>query len=417
MDKTVRTFLVLTASQRIATGWFFSTYVLFLLSHGLNLLGANSLNLIFMTVNLLLNTPAGYLADVLGQKKIFVIGQVFWGLSMAIYWLGSSFVIFGLAEGIGAVGSALMYGTLESWLRNNTNEKETHAAISQSGTYNSLIIIPSALLGGVIGEAFGYEWPWFLAALNSFIVCLLACHLFGFLKKPKSIQTKETLLSPSRWPKQNGCRLRETSKKERLFSRFPKELRNNLLKTKEFLGMTWKITAVRYSFIISLVSFAAFQPLNMFWSPIFKNMTGESWWLGFMWIGISIAIATGSHFSGKMNPDSQKIAWSLFAIGAPLLIAALIPEAAVVLMAFIIHEAGRGALQPTLFTYGNRDLEDKLRTTVNSLRGTFQNLGSAIGLAVSGILTLWFSPLSIWGLSAVVLLFLGACLVANKDKK
>jgi hypothetical protein len=203
----------------------------------------------------------------------------------------------------------------------------------------------------------------------------------------------------------------------------------------KFLVETLKNPSIKYACLVTLVSSAVFQPLNMFWSPIFKDLSGQSWWLGFSWIGISLAISFGSHIAGMTKATLTNLALALLVIGVPLLasqivqgatdvtvvfrgnpapIVITIPSILVILVAFFAHEAGRGLLEPILFTFGNRGVGNDNRTTINSIRGTFRDLGAAVGLFVSGALTLWLTPLDVWFLSSIVLILLALWLLVKK---
>lgn len=121
-----KTFVLVKILQEIGPAWTFSTYVLFLIGNSLSLFEVSMLNLIYMTTSTLLDPFTGNLGDRIGQKKVYLSGLFFWGLGMLVYGFSKSFGFFALAEGIAAVGNALMSEALESWLRNHTDESRSH---------------------------------------------------------------------------------------------------------------------------------------------------------------------------------------------------------------------------------------------------------------------------------------------------
>ncbi len=383
MKRISQVFIVTKALGSMSVGWIFSTYVLFLLEHGLTLLHANLLNLSFMTTYFLLDPFTGHLAGRVGQKRVYIWGLAVSGLGTLIYGLGRTFQAFLLAEITAAIGAALMSEAMESWLRNNMDAAASHKVISQAYAVFSLATIPTAVAGGIIGEAFGLHWPWLIGAL-----CLevSACFICIVLRR-----------LPEGQPKNEA-----------------KEVLPGIF---EIAQRTWRSPPLRFTVVIALVSTAAFQPLNMFWAPVLRDASGSAWWLGSMWVGIAIASAFGAFLANKwLKHNGLEIALTLFLIGSPLLaIALLSPAWPLLVSGFLAHEVGRGALKPLLFTYSNRYIDDLTRSTTNSIRSASGTFGAAIGLLASGLLTFALSPLAVWGLSAIALI-LGA-LYAYKRKE
>lgn len=396
--KQTRAFIVVEAIQRMASGWAMSTYVLFLLDKGLTLFHANLLNVAFMTLGFVLDPSTGRLADRIGQRKVYLWGQFAWGTGMLIYGVGASFWAFLVAECTAAVGHALISEALESWLRNEVDENLCHRAISFSNGFASLIGIPSAIVGTIIGTSFGFAWPWRLAFVN----CMIG-------------------LAISRW----------------LLYRFPQEKQVTFMKQKDSLTvlsvmkLVWQTTPLRFTALISFAVSAAVQPFNMFWTAILKESSGTAWWLGFVWMGIAGATAFGSFLAAKVR--NKGISKAISVIGLPMIFPYLFPKTLPILGGLLSHEIGRGAIRPLLFTYSNQFIKDEYRSTANSVRSSAWGMGAAIGLAISGVLTLLrikvnlpvlllqlvktlfnrslpafvilqFSPLQIWCLSAIALI-------------
>jgi uncharacterized membrane protein YfcA len=167
-----------------------------------------------------------------------------------------------------------------------------------------------------------------------------------------------------------------------------------------------------------MVSAISFQAINMFWTPIMKEQSGSSWWLGSLWIGVALATSLGSKMANSrfLKVNGWGLCVSLLFSGVPILFSPFLNHRLGILVAtFLWHELGRGALNPTLFTYANKHIPNRIRSTANSVRSSTRTLGSAIGLLVSGYLTLFISPLTIWGLSALALIVL-ALYVIRKEK-
>lgn len=373
MNRIVRTFLIITTFQGLAQGYFFSTYVRFLRDYGLSLTEANLLNMIFMTTSSFLDPPTGYLGDRIGQRKVYVMGLIFWALGMAFYGLGRDFWGFALAEFTGAIGSALISGALESWLNNVTSDEIASSAVSTKRALVSLAAIPTAVIGGWIGENFGMQYPWFLAAAHSAINAILAIWLLFKLPEGNSRAENEVLPPLSQ------------------------VLHNNLA-----------VKELRFSLLVAFVAYAVFQPFNMFWAVVIDEATQYDEWLGLMWIGIATAIALGAYLANRkfVHPNTKGIAVALLIIGLPMVTVSLIPNLTFLIAGYLTHEVGRGALDPLLFAYCQPFIANNARTTGNSIQGTAQKTGSLLGLLLSGVLVTQTSPLGVWGISASALIVL-----------
>lgn len=371
MNRYVRAFVLAKIMQGVAVGWIFGTYVVFLQSHGLSLIQANTLNFAFMASSILLAAPSGALADRIGQRKTYLIGMAAWGTGMFVYGQGHSFLSFLVAEAVAGVGSAMMTDSLECWLRNATDEVVTHKALGKAMILGTVIgTIPSAL-GGVVGEKWGLQWPWFIGGASSIVAWLIIWLLLRRL---------------------GGERVKKNQ---------PRRLRATTLILRE----SWNTPVIRFTIWAAFVANACFQAFNMFWGPILKEASGQSWWLGFVSIGIAIASASGTFLatSGKLPTNGKGVTLTILSIGLPMLMPAFFSKTIPILFFFLLHEIGRGGLTPMLFTYSHLHISDEGRSTANSARVIASTLGRAVGLLVSGWLTLVFPPLQVWRISAMAL--------------
>jgi len=367
-----RTFVLVKILQDIGSAWTFSTYVLFLVGAQLSLFQVNMLNLIYMSTTTILDPFTGNLGDRIGQKKVYLFGLFFWGTGMLVYGSSGWFWIFALAEGTAAIGHALMSEALESWLRNHTNEATTHRALSNSDYLKKLATIPTAILGGFVGAKYGLHVPWILAGITSFLALgIAAWQLRKFPEKAETAESEPTDLNL--WTIAKNA---------------------------------WKEPVLRRSFIAVALITSTFQPFNMFWSVIFKEASGSSEWLGFLWMGIALAAALGSFLAKRWKITPKGLALIIASIGVPMLLPLFAGNWVLfILVPFLVHEIGRSTWAPVLFSYTNRRIDSRVRTSVNSLRSSAGTFGAAVGLLVSGILTNWLSPITVWGISATMLLF------------
>lgn len=368
----------------------FGTYVLFVLNFGYTLLDVNLLNVVFMSSNVLLDPPTGYLADRYGQKKLYIAGQVCWGMGMFVYGFGGSLPVFALAEMIGAFGHSLMSGALDSWMTNHVGEEISHRTNARAKKYAQFVSAPSAILGAIIGAHFGLFLPWIIAGASSIFAALATYILTRSLPERAESEIAINVGFGSQIIKMPGLIARNT---------FGMLSHKNL----------------RFTLIVTFVSSMTFQPFNMFWAPIFTGLAVAPSLLGVVWLGISGMTALGLHIAERNRTDHMGVAVAILAIGTPMLLTIWIPAPWGVVGLFLLHETGRGLLDVVIYTYSNRHIENSVRSESNSIRGSVFTLGAAIGLAISGVLTLWVTPLTVWGISGAVLLILAVYALTRKD--
>lgn len=370
MSSKVIAYLVIHAMLAFGRGWFFGSYIPFLQANGLSLFQANLVNSVFFFASFLLNPPTGYLADHFGRRKISLLGQVFWGGGMFIYWQGTTFASFLLAESVAAIGSSLLSGALDSWLRDSVEESSFERAIAWRHALETLAQIPSTMMGSWLFQYVDFHLPWLMAGLSTMgATTISVIWLSGF-------------------------------ESENVGSRSIPPMSVAILDT-------FRSRSLRLSLVVTLVATACFQPFNMFWSPILNGFGAETWWLGTTGVAISVAVTSivGSFLAGikRIELTKNKIALSLVIVGIPMLASPWLENVVSIFGVIMAYEFGIGLLRPYLLAFANRYMESEIRATKNSVVEAARTLGGAGGLALSGWLTQFIPPLTVWGFSAIVL--------------
>ena len=366
-------FLILKCLGYASIYWIFGTYVLFLLGHDLTLEQVTLINTAFMTITFVLDPITGVVSDRFGQVKTYVAGQFFWMLSMFTYSMGQTFWQFVFAEGLGAVGAALTSNSLESLIRNTTGSEEAHKIISKASGTSRIVTIPAAILGTMVGAKFGMNVPWIIGGLFFAANVILSTIM---LRKYKEVVITD----------QDGLI----------------ESRKYL---KDAVKMMFNVPELRFALIIGIMFNACMQPLNMFWAPILKEMTNSASWLGSMSLATSIPTALGMYLVANLGKKSNEkyISFVFIVLGIGVLGASKASAIPILLIYFMAHEAGRGALEPLIFTYTNNKIPNYLRSTANSVRTGLATFGSALGLILFGKLTNYMDPIQTWTVSGLIL--------------
>ena len=372
--RVVRIFVILKILEGACLGFIATTYVPFLLERGLTLFQANQVNIAFMFVNMLLDPLTGSLADKIGQRKTYLSGFLFVGLGNLIYGVGHGFLFFVLAESIAAVGTALWSEALESWIRSLYGKEVSHKAIAKAGYSSRFFSVAFGFIGALAAARFGLHIPWFIGCAGA-VVGVIAGFILtrGF---PDPIKTSEEIRKGS---------LTDAFK---LFAKVPE---------------------LRFAAVVTCVSAMSYQALNMFWSPIFKELSGSVSWLGYIWAGVAVFTALGLRMIRDIhNPGKRIIGILTLLTGIPVFLSALFfgHNLLVLLAGFLMHEIGRGGAIPTIFTYSNDFIPDEIRSTSNSIRSSSRTVGAVLGLLISGFLTEIISPIQVWVLCGATLMLL-----------
>ena len=224
-------------------------------------------------------------------------------------------------------------------------------------------------LGSVVAVKIGMVWPWRLTTVGSLVTAIVAWRLLKSLPEGR-----------------NGNEGKQVS-------------------VREVLGVIWGKKVLRLSALVGFGAAMAVAPFNMFWSPVLRQASDQVWWLGSMWVGMAATWSIGSWWA-KGKADKSGIVKTVAMIGLPMLIPAIFPSTLPIAVAVILHEVGRGAIRPLLFTYSNRQIEDRYRSTANSVLNAAGTAGMAVGLAVSGLLVLILLPIQVWFISAMALIII-----------
>lgn len=346
----------------LSQGFFFATYQLFLAERGMSLLQVNLINGFFMLANFLLEVPTGAFADVYGRKRSVVAGCFIFTVSFISYYFASSFWQFVGAEVIGAIGATLISGAMSAWvvdLLNHHGYGEGMAPIFQRREIvNKVGRIIGSVSGGYLGSL-GLGLPWLAAGIGCMITGLFAWRV---MSEAYFVEKKQR-----HW--------RE-------------------------IGSTAK-SALRYGInhrsILYLVIFIglymlAMQPFNMYWPYRFKNDYHLSVAaLGWLFTGITIATFFGNLLSGwigrRFGAGKLAVILPQAVTAAAMIVASLKIGFYPVFTAFMIHEAGRGVLEPLRETYFNERIEGTTqRATVLSFQSMVGKGGAALGLVISGLI-------------------------------
>jgi EmrB/QacA subfamily drug resistance transporter len=104
----------------------------------------------------------GALADLLGRKRLFIIGLAVFTIASAVCGLSSSPLMLNLARGVQGIGGALMYATSLALIAHAFHGKERGIAFGVFGGVTGAAVAVGPMIGGIITSGIGWEWIFFV---------------------------------------------------------------------------------------------------------------------------------------------------------------------------------------------------------------------------------------------------------------
>ena len=378
-QRIVLTYFAVSASRELSMSFFATTYVLFLLSRGLNLLEANLVNTVFFITLFVFEIPTGIVADVWGRKVSTIIAFWLMAIGTGTYFFADSFLTCALAEAITAIGMTFITGAFDAWLVDELSfhgfSGQTRWIFSRSQQAGKIASLGGAFVGALMG-GMNLALPWVASGITMIATALVA-----------SATMSEQSFVPRPYSFAAGWRqIWTTWKTGTAYARESK--------------------AVRFLIVMSAIQSVGFMAPNMQWTPWFKGLLGSSTDLGFVWWGIALMLMLGAELAHGLGTRSEQ--WTLCAVqivvGACVALAPYSSIAAYSLFFFLTHELGRGLYKPLQDAYLNANIPSAQRATLLSLNAMSFHIGGAIGLIASGALAnTWGIPVA-WIASGIALI-------------
>lgn len=384
-NRVFNLYLVIIFMFNFAHSFFFATYVVFLVSKGMDLLQINIINGFFMVGVFLLEMPTGAYSDLKGRKNAFVISCFCFSLSGLVYYLSSSFWMFVVAEIICSVHSAFYSGALESWVvdslkfhgyKGDLHKLFQEKLFKKEQQVSEIAIALGALIGGYFAT-YDLALPWLLSSAASAaigIICIFIMQENGHIEK--------------------GVKINLSS------------IRRVISESAEY-GV--KNKSVLYIVCFSAVFIFICQALNMQWQIVFKKKFElDTFHLGWIFVGIRICMFIASYFSvwflRIFKNEKQAIILSQVITATGILFAAKSELFLIVLLSFLTHEFGRGIYQPLKKSYIHHRIPSEKRNTIVSFDSMVSKFGAFLGLIISGYIAKNYSISAAWIFSGSVLL-------------
>lgn len=362
----------------------YATYVLFLLSNGLDLFQVMLVNFSFVTGSFILEIPTGAYADYFGRKKSVVLSNLFMMLALLIYFGSSNMVMFIIAEVLAALAFTFVSGALDAWMVDSLEKKDSEEKVelvfSQANIISQSAVLVGGLLSGYIGMI-SLALPFGVGAVSAFAAFLVSIF---FMHEERAIKKVFNIVGGISQMSQ-------------------------IAKSSITYGVRHKV--VLWLVLSTILAQFAFMPLNMYWSPRLNELSGNQVWLmGWVLVGASLAMIVGSFLVKRLLKREKIYSWVLiFAaliLGAPIILVSTSNIFGIVLVGFLAYQIGRGMIDPVHKTYINKYIPSEQRATVLSFDSMMGKFGASLGLVLLGYIAKNYSIQISWLVSGLLLLLL-----------
>jgi len=355
-------YYVLTALSCAGHSVICATYVMYLLSHGLDLFQVNMVNFAFFLTLFIAEIPTGAFADVFGRKMSFIVSCILFSFGMLIYALSDTIYGFITAEVVGAIGATFASGAFRAWfvdkLRHYGYDGKLDRIFSRASLIGSVTQIIFAALGGFLADI-SNVLPWYAASFLTLVCGFVAM----FLKEEYFVKQK--------------------------FS-----FKDGLLTMKQTVISSvrygYKEEKVRFVLVLVVAQILAVQATNMEWQPFFKQWLPSQTSLGYLFSAIPVSAMVGAWLAPKilwkLKCQRKTLAVFQVIIGFGIVFSAISSSFIITIIAFLLHEVARGAFSPIKDAYLHENIPSKERATIESFESLAHHLGGAVGLLLTGVL-------------------------------
>lgn len=238
-------------------------------------------------VVLLVEVPAGLLADRWSRKGVLLSGVMFMTVGCILLGLANNFIGFMIATAFTGLYFGMSSGVQEAMLYDllleNNQRKDYEKTLGRLRIVNTISLVASSLVGAVLANTLSFQVPFYLSVVS----CLVAFVALIFFKEPRLHREVETVH----------------------LAKHIKDLANLLTKHPEtrLLALTNVLIGITYCFILEV-------------DPLWPIALG----LATIWYGPLNALLLSSHGLGGLVAGIASIRiWLIRLLGLGVLLAAL----------------------------------------------------------------------------------------------
>ena len=368
--------------EGMGLGSFFPIYTPWLELHGLNFFKMGYVNFIYHIASSVLDPFTGAVADKMGKRATFIVGQFLWTCTQYIYGASTSMGGFLAAECVAAVGGSLKSDALESWLQNRLGNEDSKKVMSQSRVLFTVGQICTSILAGYVSVEYGMKTAWLVSGS-----CFLAATVLGLIAL--SVAGTDVV----------GNIYREES-----------------------LWLTLKYAFKNKTFMLAALSMATYsfvsKPVFMYWPQVVTEHGMPAKLIGFTILAMALPSLLGDLLAGQniIFTSTRRGLVSMYMLtGVGLITMGLAQNLATVLIGLIMVEIAYGTSRITKYGLVYDVATDGNRSTINSLISAAKTLGGAASLLVMGVSADLVGPQTTMVFGSIMMLAVAAYLLKRGE--
>ncbi len=347
-----RAYTLFTLVSGLGMGTAATAYTPFLRSLSLSFADIAILNAVFWGTIVAAELPTGVLAD--SRSRIWSVraGMVTLTIGSVWYACATGFWSALVGEVFSGVGFAFLSGAQQAWLVDALNSQGEGDESSRAKAFSDAMLARGigVCLGGVVGAA----------------SLLLHARCFWLIRGGFSLGALFV------------AQYAMTACGE------PKERVN----AQEAFRRSW--TAVRASphlrwAVMAFMAFGLILPFNQFWVPFLQSRTSTAhiaWLWVLMYASITAPAVWVRRRGIKEGRELRDIVFALIVAGAGMMFAAYPSGLLAPFVLIMMHEMGRGLVEPLIELFNHRRVESAYRATYGSLHSFLGRMGNAFVLVI-----------------------------------
>lgn len=352
---------------------------------------------------IIFEVPFGSLADKIGRKKVFLLGELVAVFAAFGFWLLQSFEWIFVVMILNGLSKALVSGSLDALFVEQFNAVAIEKERTQYVKHQSTILSYSAIGLGVSTILAGFIPLWFqnfsdnVSYINFYDMNFI---IMGFLTAFHMLLTYFVI--------EESAILRLLNTKEKK--------QGKLHEMKDFISKAFisiKNTPILLIlFLLQFIFGATFMSLDNLWQPklaLLVDISSEIWLFGLLSSLSFFAMAIGQKLSSKvLHYFNYNYKWMLLSIqllmGISFICLAVIQQVHLFFIFYMLMLLCSGLSMAPILEIFHENIKEEQRSTMLSVRSLFNQLGATLGALLGGLIAAKFGIQWAWTFVAFILL-------------
>lgn len=385
-----RRYYTVVIMYELGIALFSATLYLYMESVGYTLSEINAYISMFWLVSFVAEIPSGALSDAFGRRNTTVLSGVIRAFGLLSISLGyKSDILLFISAIFTALGSALYSGSMSSWVIDEINkiysDYDFNNLFSKTNIWSTMVSLIGGFLGAQLIGAVNLAYPTIASAMVLLTTSIIT---YNIIKNDRSIDSDKISI-------------------KKFLPLYLNILRDGINFFREKKFVFWVVI----SFVST--SFITTAPFNQ-WQIYFKK-EDVGIISGYLYVSISVCAILGSILVSKIKSKNN---FTMFLVSNILICffistSVLVKNFYVSVLFFLVHVVIATYAQVISFTYLNKFLQEKTRSTVLSIYYACEAIFVVFVMKLNSYLYISFDI----GMSWIILSFLGIILMFLSSKK